>query len=153
MVRAPVVVTADATLAEFMDDVAYAHAAFTTYPVLENGCAIGLLPFACVARVPRNAWENSRLAFDDCMLRREDVPTVREDENLLEALDQINAGGINRALVMDDGRLEGLLSITDVVLDSSPGRRPGTRNFSRAGLGMLEDRARRRTQDPTAGRC
>ena len=112
MVRAPVVVTADTTLAEFMDDVAYTHR-FTTYPVLENGRAIGLLPFACVARVPRNAWEQTRVR--DCMLRREDVPTVREDENLLEALDQINAGGINRALVMDDGRLEGLLSITDVV--------------------------------------
>jgi predicted transcriptional regulator len=92
-----------------MDGVAYTHR-FTTYPVLENGRVIGLLPFACVARA---AWEQTRVR--DCMLPRAKVPIVGEDEDLLHALDQINAGSINRALVMDDGRLEGLLSITDVV--------------------------------------
>jgi Zn-dependent protease len=112
MVRAPVVVRADATLAEFMDDVAFAHR-YTTYPVLEDGRAIGLLPFGCVARVPREAWDRTRVR--DCMLRREDVPTVREDQALLDVLDRINADGVNRALVLDDGRLEGLLSVTDVV--------------------------------------
>jgi Zn-dependent protease/predicted transcriptional regulator len=112
MVRTPVVVTADATLAEFMDDVAFRHR-FTTYPVLEDGRVIGLLPFACVARVPRSAWEQTHVR--DCILPRANVPVVREDEDLLDTLDQINAGGINRALVMDDGTLEGLLSITDVV--------------------------------------
>jgi CBS domain len=49
------------------------------------------------------------------MLPRASVPVVREEADLLDALDQMNAGGINRALVMDDGRLEGILSITDVV--------------------------------------
>ena len=112
MVRTPVVVTADSTLAEFMDDVAFRHR-FTTYPVIENGRVIGLLPFACVARVPRSAWEQTRVR--DCLVPRAKVPIVREDEDLIHALDQMNTGGINRALVMDDGTLEGLLSITDVV--------------------------------------
>lgn len=112
MVRSPAVVTADTTLAEFMDDVAFAHR-YTTYPVLENGVAVGLLPFGCVARVPRGAWHRTRVR--DCMLRRDDVPIVSEDDELIVAFDQMSAGGINRALVMDDGRLEGLLSITDVA--------------------------------------
>ena len=112
VVRNPVVVRADATLAEFMDAVAFAHR-YTTYPVLEDGVVVGLLPFACVARVPRSAWHETHVR--DCMLRREDVPTVSEDDELLGAVDRMNAGGINRALVVDDGRLEGLLSITDVV--------------------------------------
>jgi Zn-dependent protease len=112
MVLSPVVVPGGATLAEFMDEVAFTHH-YTTYPVVEDGRAIGLLPFACVARVPRDAWADTRVR--DCMLRQEDVPAVGADDDLLEALDQINAGGINRALVMDDGRLAGLLSITDVV--------------------------------------
>jgi Zn-dependent protease/CBS domain-containing protein len=112
MVRAPVVVDADATLSEFMDDVAFTHR-YTTYPVLDRSRVVGLVPFACVARVPRSAWDQTRVR--NCMLRREDVPTVDEDEDLLATLDRINSGGINRALVIDDGRLEGLLSITDVV--------------------------------------
>ena len=112
MVRTPVVVTAESTLAEFMDDVASTHR-FTTYPVLEDGRVIGLLPFGRVARVPRGVWEQTQVR--DCMLTRASVPVVREEADLLDALDQMNAGGINRALVMDDGRLEGILSITDVV--------------------------------------
>ncbi len=112
MVRTPVVVTADSTLAEFMDDVAFRHR-FTTYPVLEDGRVIGLLPFARVARVPRSAWAQTHVR--DCILPPANIPVVREDENLFDALDQMNAGGINRALVMDDGTLDGLLSITDVV--------------------------------------
>jgi Zn-dependent protease/predicted transcriptional regulator len=112
MVSAPVVVSGDATLADLVDDVAFTHH-YTTYPVLDDGRVVGLLPFACVARVPRNAWAHTRVR--DCMLRHDDVPVVRENDSLLEALDRINAGGINRALVMDDGRLAGLLSITDVV--------------------------------------
>lgn len=112
MVRSPVVVSADSTLAEFMDEVAFRHR-FTTYPVLEGRRVIGLLPFASVVRVPRSAWEQTYVR--DCILPHAGVPVVRQDEDLLEALDQINAGGINRALVMDDGTLEGLLSITDVV--------------------------------------
>jgi predicted transcriptional regulator len=112
MVRTPVIVRADSTLAEFMDDVAFQHR-FTTYPVVEDSRVIGLLPFARVARVARSAWEQTYVR--DCILPQASVPLVREDEDLLDALDQINAGGINRALVIDDGTLEGLLSITDVV--------------------------------------
>jgi Zn-dependent protease/predicted transcriptional regulator len=112
MVGEPITVTADSTLAAFMDDVAFAHR-FTTYPVLENGRVVGLLPFACIARVPRSAWEQTHVR--DCMLPRADVPVVREDEALLDALDEMSDSGVRRALVMDDGRLEGLLSMTDVV--------------------------------------
>ncbi|MGZ4393451.1 MAG: CBS domain-containing protein [Gaiellaceae bacterium] len=49
------------------------------------------------------------------MLPRASVPVVGEDEELLDALDEMNDNGINRAIVLDGGSLEGLLSITDVV--------------------------------------
>src|SRR5581483_6987645 len=39
MVRDPIVVTADTTLAEFMDGVAFAHR-YTTYPVLDDGAVV-----------------------------------------------------------------------------------------------------------------
>jgi hypothetical protein len=61
MVRRPVTVEADASLAEFMDGVAYAHR-YTTYPVVEDAHVLGLLPFGRVARVPRSEWEQTRVA-------------------------------------------------------------------------------------------
>ncbi len=112
MVSEPITVTADSTLAAFMDDVAFAHR-FTTYPVLENGRVVGLLPFSCVARVPRSAWERTNVR--DCMLPRANIPVVREDEAVLDALDEMSDTAVGRALVMNDGRLEGLLSMTDVA--------------------------------------
>jgi CBS-domain-containing membrane protein len=67
----------------------------------------------CVARVPRSDWEHTRVR--DCMLPRGAVPIVRGDEDLLKALDEMSESGIRRALVMDDGDLAGLLSMTDVA--------------------------------------
>ncbi|MGZ8708028.1 MAG: CBS domain-containing protein, partial [Gaiellaceae bacterium] len=86
---------------------------FTTYPVLENGRVVGLLPFSCVARVPRSAWERTNVR--DCMLLRANIPVVREDEAVLDALDEMSDTAVGRALVMNHGRLEGLLSMTDVA--------------------------------------
>ena len=112
MVREPAIVDADATLSQFMDEIAFTHR-YTTYPVVEAGRPVGLLPFASVARVPRSAWDGT--VVRSCMLPREAIPVVHEDAELVDALDEINANRVNRALVIDDGRLEGLLSITDIV--------------------------------------
>ncbi len=128
MVRSPVTVAADASIAEFMDDVAHAHR-FTTYPVLDKGHVLGLLPFASVARVPRRDWERKRVR--ECMLAFDDVPRVREDEPLVDALGELAGETPGRALVLDDGRVVGLLSISDVgrfvVAAGTGGRRGGGR--------------------------
>ena len=111
MVRSPVSVGADASIAEFMDDVAHAHR-FTTYPVIDDGHVLGLLPFASVARVPRRDWERKRVR--ECMLAFDAVPRLREDEPLVDALGELATEPPGRALVLDDGRVVGLLSISDV---------------------------------------
>src|SRR6185295_14855014 len=48
MTTNPVVVSPDTTLGEFMDTIVLSRR-HTTYPVVENGRAVGLLPFRCVA--------------------------------------------------------------------------------------------------------
>jgi Zn-dependent protease/CBS domain-containing protein len=111
MVRQPESVAADWSLAEFMDDVAHIHH-FTTYPVIADDSVVGLLPFAAVARVPRRDWETTRVG--DCMLPIDGVPTVREDEPLLDAIGDMAAGPLDRALVLAGDQVVGLLSITDV---------------------------------------
>jgi Zn-dependent protease/CBS domain-containing protein len=111
VVRDPVTTTPDLTLGEFMDDIAWTthHA---TYPVTDNGRAVGLLPLRCVAEVPRSEWETRTVR--DCMLPREKIPVVREDDDLFDAAAEFSDGDLSRALVLDGDRFVGLLSWSDV---------------------------------------
>jgi Zn-dependent protease/CBS domain-containing protein len=121
MVRDPVTVDADATIGRIMDDVAWSHR-FTTYPVLDGGRPIGLLTFASVAAVPRSDWDTRRVR--DTMIPLDQVPLLTEDEKAVDALAELATPSANRGLVVDNGHLAGLLSITDLARALEVGRRP-----------------------------
>ena len=125
MVRDPVTVRPTETIGELMDDIVWTHR-HTTYPVVDGGRAVGLLPFRCVAQVPRREWDERTVR--DCMLPLEQVPTLRPDEPLEDALAALG-DGVGRALVLDGERLAGLLSISDLVraLELGAGSRPARR--------------------------
>jgi Zn-dependent protease/CBS domain-containing protein len=112
MVPHPITAHPDQTLGEFMDNVAGA-ARFTAYPVVDGGEVLGVLPFTAVLRTPRSEWDSCRVR--DCMLRRDEVPVLGPDEVATEALAALSAGELHRGLVLDDGRLAGLISITDIA--------------------------------------
>ena len=121
MVRDPVTVDADATIGRIMDDVAWSHR-FTTYPVLDGGRPVGLLTFASVAAVPRSEWDTRRVR--DTMIPLDQVPLLTEDEKAVDALAELATPSGNRGLVVDNGHLAGLLSITDLARALEVGRRP-----------------------------
>ncbi len=112
VVRDPVTARPDLTIGEFMDDIVW-KARHTTYPVTDNGHALGLLPFRCVAEVPRSEWEQRTVR--DCMLPMDEVPVVSEDEALIDAAAELSDSDIHRALVVDGDRFVGILSATDVA--------------------------------------
>jgi CBS domain-containing protein len=112
MIRQPVTVDADLSLGQFMDEVAWSRR-YTTYPVLEHGHPIGLLAFRSVATVPRGEWNARRVR--DAMIPSDQVPLLGADEEAIDALAELSASEVNRGLVVDDGRLTGLLSITDLA--------------------------------------
>ncbi len=118
----PVTVTPDLTLGEFMDEVVWDRR-HTTYPVVEDGKAVGLLPFRCVAEVPRREWDERRVR--DCMLGLGEVPTFEEDDDAADALAELGEASVNRGLVLSGERLVGLLSISDLArtLEARPRRR------------------------------
>jgi Zn-dependent protease/CBS domain-containing protein len=122
MVRDPVTARPDMTLGDFMDGVV-SQRRYTTYPVVEDGRALGLLPFRCVAEVPRREWD-TRLVRD-CMIPRERVPVVKEADDAIDAAAELADGGVSRALVLDGDRLAGLLSVTDVARALQIRRLPG----------------------------
>jgi len=113
MVRDPAVVPPGLSLGRFMDEVVW-DKRHTTYPVVEDGRAVGLLPFRCVAQVPRGEWDERTVR--DCMLPLEEVTVLTESDPLTDAAAELGeAPGVGRALVVDDGRLVGLLSVTDLA--------------------------------------
>jgi Zn-dependent protease len=122
MVRDPVTVEPDVSIGTFMDEVAWSRR-YTTYPVVEDGTPVGLLSFRCVTEVPRAEWDERSVR--DCMIPRERVPVLREEEELIDALAELSDGDVNRGLVLRDGGLAGFLSITDLVraLQTRPRRR------------------------------
>jgi Zn-dependent protease len=119
MVREPATVDADLSLGRFMDDVAWSRR-YTTYPVLENGRPVGLLAFRSVAAVPSDEWDTRRV--QDTMIPRNEVPLLTEDESAIDALAKLSSSNVNRGLVVDDGTLLGLLSITDLARALEVGR-------------------------------
>ena len=112
MARDPVTAPAGITLGQFMDGVAWSRP-YTTYPVTDNGEVVGLLQFRRVAEVPRAEWD--RRTVRDCMIPRDEVPVVEQDDELVMAAGEVAEHEVNRALVLDAGRLVGLLSVTDVA--------------------------------------
>jgi Zn-dependent protease/CBS domain-containing protein len=112
MTADPVTIGPDATLGEFVDRVLHQRH-YTTYPVVDNGRAVGLLPFRRVAEVPRAEWETRRVR--DCMIEADRVPSLSPDEELVNAAAELSADGPGRGLVLEGDRLVGLLSISDVA--------------------------------------
>jgi Zn-dependent protease/CBS domain-containing protein len=136
MVRRPATVGADSTLGEFMDEVARSHHRFTTYPVLDGGTTpVGLLAFASVAAVPHSEWDTRRVR--DMMIPLDQVPQLTEDERAVDALAELS-GGANRGLVVDNGHLSGLLSITDLARALEVGRTPAQSDLGSRGRGLFE---------------
>jgi Zn-dependent protease/predicted transcriptional regulator len=109
----PVTVPADIDVQRFVDDYVL-RAPYSTFPVVNRlGDVVGLLPLRRVKQVPRAAWPTTRVGEVACPLSQ--VPTVRPDEPLVDALERIRDGcAEGRELVMTNGRVIGIVSPSDV---------------------------------------
>jgi CBS domain-containing protein len=112
MVRSPVTVDGDLTVGQFVDEVARSRR-FTTYPVVDGERPIGLLAFRSVTVLPRSEWDTRRVR--DAMIPLDEVPLLSEETSAIDALADLSPPTANRGLVVEDGRLVGLLSITDLT--------------------------------------
>jgi Zn-dependent protease/CBS domain-containing protein len=131
MIRDPVTVDADLTVGRFMADVASSHR-FTTYPVVAAGRPVGLLAFPSVAFVPRVEWDTRRVR--DVMYPLSSVLVLAEDTKAVEALTALSSSTTNRGLVVENGDLTGLLSITDLARALEVRRHPQRGAVARGGV-------------------
>ena len=124
MVRDPVTVEPNMSIGRFMDQVAW-NRRYASYPVVEDGRAVGLLTFRCVANVPRSEWDTRTVA--ECMIEPERVPVLREEDTAVDALAELSESEVNRGFVLDGDRLAGFVSITDLARALEVGARSGRR--------------------------
>ena len=119
MVRQPTTVAPEQTIGELMEGMIWTDR-HDAYPVVENGHAVGLLPFDAIAGVPRQQWDTRRVR--DTMVPLREVSVLREDDPLDQALATFNDAS-DRALVLDGDRLSGLLTAPDVAREIGRRRR------------------------------
>ena len=111
MVRDPVTVDADSTVGEFMDEI-FLPTRHTAFPVLDDGRVAGIVSFRQALALPRADW--SAIPVREIMLPADEA-CIDADTPLADALARLTTAPLQRLLVCRDGRLVGLLSLTDVA--------------------------------------
>jgi Zn-dependent protease len=112
MTVAPVTVPAHCSLADVADSLA-GTPRHTADPVAGPHGIVGLLPFGALIDHPPPMWTS--IGVDACMLPLDAVPQLTPDTSALTALERLTASPVGRGLVVDGGRLVGILSITDLA--------------------------------------
>jgi len=107
----PEVVPPSLTLEELVEShfLVMRHQAF---PVVEGGRPVGLVTLQHVKGVPRDSWRSRRVRD---VMRDVSELTVGPRDSMTHALEQMEVASERRVLVVDDDRLVGIISGSDVT--------------------------------------
>jgi Zn-dependent protease len=112
MVSDPETAPAQISLRSFVDRVLPRHR-YNAYPVLgSDSMVIGILPVRNVKATSAALWDQATVS--EHMVPLDKALKMGEQKDLGDAVTELVQTDLGRALVMRDGRLNGLLSITDV---------------------------------------
>ncbi len=105
--RKPIQVAPSLSLRRFVDDYVLVHH-IDRFPVVENGGGLlGCLDLQRVKMVPESRWDEETVG--QLAGRCDPLYTIDLDADLVAALDRLRRGPFDRLLVVQDGRLEGVL--------------------------------------------
>jgi len=112
MVDRPVTVSPGLSLEGLVNDY-FLRYGYRGFPVVDDGRAVGVVSVASLAGVP--AAERATKTVADVLHPLDPSRTIARDAPLLEALEKMAAPNVGRLLVVEDGRLEGLVTKTGLV--------------------------------------
>jgi Zn-dependent protease/CBS domain-containing protein len=112
MSPSPQTVPADATLQELMDEV-FMRSRYVAFPVIVGGEPAGLVTLHQLREVPRERWRDTRIA--DVMLPLDPSLVVAPGENMMTVMERLQQSPAKRVVVMQDGRLIGIITARDVT--------------------------------------
>jgi Zn-dependent protease/predicted transcriptional regulator len=108
----PTTAPASISVQQFLDGYAFPYR-YTTFPVTDDGTLTGLVTLKRVKEVPAD--DRWRLAVRDVACPIEDVPIAAPDDPVVDLLPRMGNCADGRALVVEGGRLVGIVSPTDVM--------------------------------------
>ncbi len=112
MTSDPVTVPPDVSIEDLLEDYTLRHHC-SAFPVVDrSGALIGLVTLAHIRGVPPD--RRRELTVADVASPIERVPTAGPDDRLVDLLGRI-AAPENRVLVLDQGRLVGIVTATDIT--------------------------------------
>ncbi len=87
---------------------------YNAFPVQDQQeQVLGLITLSQVKEIPRERWATTRVG--DVMTRVGEAVTVRPSDSLAEVLSKLERAKVGRALVVENGRLEGVITRADVA--------------------------------------
>jgi Zn-dependent protease len=114
----------DITVAQFLEEYLFRYR-FSSFPLLDEGHLVGLVTLARIKSVPPDA--RARVRLGDIACPMDQVAVAAPDDPLPDLLPRLACCTDGRALVLADGVLVGIVSLSDVTraLDYAGLRRVG----------------------------
>ncbi|MFF7356415.1 site-2 protease family protein [Streptomyces filipinensis] len=110
----PVTVPDTATLADFLAEGPFGHYRHSAFPVLAaDGSVVGLLTVRRVEMTPAQSRASTTVV--EVMRPLDDVVIAAPEEPVLDLLPRLQVSPVRRAVVMDGGRLLGILTVADIT--------------------------------------
>lgn len=109
---APVTASPDLTLRELVDEY-LCRTGHKMYPVTRNGELLGCVTLERLKSIPQREWERRRVGEIVQSCGADNV--VDADSDAMEALSTMHRTGQSRLMVVDDGRLVGVLTLKDLM--------------------------------------
>jgi Zn-dependent protease/CBS domain-containing protein len=108
----PVTVQDSITVEQLVEDYIYKHH-YKMFPVMSGDKLVGCITTRQVKEIPRGAWsrETIREAASHCSPEN----TISPDTDAIKALAMMNQSGVSRLLVVQDGRLVGIVTLKDLL--------------------------------------
>ena len=108
----PVTVQDSITVAQLVDDYIYKYH-YKMFPVLSGDRLVGCITTREVKEIPRENWthETIREAASACSPEN----TISPNTDAIKALGKMNQSGVSRLLVVEDGRLVGIVTLKDLL--------------------------------------
>ena len=112
MTVGPITVRPSITLTEFIDSYVYRYH-HKLFPVQDNGRLLGVISTNQLRHVPRAEWPFRKVSAVTVPLSN--TTTVAPDTQALEALARMREQGQSRLLVVENGRLAGMVTSQDLL--------------------------------------
>ncbi len=112
MNRSPVVVSPGLSVEELVEDYVYKYH-YKMFPVVEGDHLVGCVGTREVKELPRGRWDRTRIdaVMDTCSAEN----TITPDTDAMDALMAMNRTGSSRMMVVQQGRLVGMLAMRDLM--------------------------------------